>query len=80
MSIEPNPPEWPKGAPKPAPDEIVAVRMTEKMARVFEQRCLGHNTVGETELAGPLLFSEDDVPTYIIGITDAEAATMRSGL
>jgi len=47
---------------------MVSVLMTEKMARVFEQRCLGEHTVGRTELAGPMIFSEDDVPTYIIGL------------
>jgi hypothetical protein len=40
--------------------------MTERMARTFEQRCLGANTRGHTSLSPPLLFREDDVPTYII--------------
>ncbi len=70
--------EWPKGAPKPEPDDMVAVLMRESMARTFESRCLGRNTRGETELSGPLLFSEDDVPTYIIGITDAEARRLAA--
>lgn len=74
------PAEWPKGAPKPESDDMVAVLMTERMARIFEQRCLGHHTAGESLLMGPLLFSEDDVPTYIIGITDAEAARRRGPL
>lgn len=58
-----------KPAPRPAPDDVVQVIMTERMARFFEARCLGVNTVGPTELAGPLLFSEDDLPTYIIGVS-----------
>ncbi len=65
--------EWPKSAPSPTPTDMVAVLMSESMARTFEQRCLGQHTRGETDLAGPLLFCKDDVPTYIIGITDAEA-------
>jgi hypothetical protein len=60
---------WPRGAPRPEPDDVVAVLMSETMARLFEQRCLGRaNTREDTELAGPLLFREDDVPTYIIGL------------
>jgi hypothetical protein len=50
------------------PRDVVQVLMTEAMARRFEQRCLGVNTVGETRLSPPLLFSEDDVPTYTIEI------------
>lgn len=53
----------------PDPDETVSVLMTESMARVFEERCLGiGNTAGDTHLHGPVMFSEDDLPTYIIGI------------
>lgn len=59
-------PEWPKGAPRPDPDEMVAVLMSEQMARTLEARWLRPNM----ELAGPLLFKEDDVPTYILGVTD----------
>lgn len=59
---------YPQGTRKPAPNDVVAVMMTEDMARRFEKRCLGPNTRGWTELAGPLIFREDDVPTYIIGI------------
>ena len=66
------PDEFPKGAAQPAADDTVAVLMTEEMARRFEARCLGSgNTVGPTRLAGPMLFREDDVPTYIIGLGDA---------
>lgn len=60
---------FPKVAPPPEPGEAVQVLMTEQMARRFEQRCLGaENTIGDTSLVGPLLFSDDDLPTYIIGI------------
>lgn len=60
---------WPKGAPRPAPSDIVQVLMSEEMARRFEARCLGPtNTRGNTSLAGPLLFGEDDLPTYIIDV------------
>jgi hypothetical protein len=38
------------------------------MARRFEACCLGAHTNAPTELAGPVLFSEDDPPTYIIGV------------
>lgn len=64
------PVDFPKGCPKPEEKDTVQVLMTEEMARNFEKRCLGRgNTVGDTYLAGPLLFSDDDLPTYIIGIT-----------
>lgn len=60
---------YPKGAPKPEPNDVVQVMMTETMARNFEKRCLGKgNTRGHTYLSGPLLFSDDDLPTYIIGV------------
>lgn len=63
-----------RGAPQPAPNDMVQVCMTEQMARRFEARCLGKgNTRGDTRLEGPLLFSEDSLPTYIIGVTDSEA-------
>lgn len=55
---------YPRRAPKPEPEDTVAVLMTEKVARRFEARCLG----AYSELAGPMLFSEDDTPTYIIGL------------
>jgi hypothetical protein len=64
----PHESNFPRGAPKPAPGDVVAVLMTEEMARTFEARCLGAHTRGPTELAGPMLFREDDVPTYIIGV------------
>lgn len=43
--------------------------MTEKMARDFEQRVLSSSAY----LAGPVLFSEDDLPTYIIGVNPPAA-------
>lgn len=55
---------FPKRAGKPAPKDDVQVIMTEDMARLFEDRCLGPNA----ELTEPLLFSDDDLPTYIIGL------------
>ena len=42
--------------------------MTEEMARRFERRCLGMNTMAETGLTGPVLFRADDLPTYMIGL------------
>lgn len=63
--------EFPVGAGSQPPDATVQVLMTEEMARRFEQECLGKgNTKGDTYLAGPLLFDEEDVPTYIIGVRD----------
>jgi hypothetical protein len=59
---------WPKTTAEPGPDDVVQVLMTEKMARRFEERCLGANTRGHTELSPPLLFREGDVPTYIIAV------------
>lgn len=57
------------GCSQPKLDDTVQIIMTERMARHFEERCLGQsNTVGNTCLAGPILFSEDDLPTYIIGL------------
>lgn len=68
MVIEDND-GWPKPAPRPKPDDIVAVLMSETMARHFEARCLGQgNTVGPTFLSEPLLFEKDDIPTYVIGV------------
>jgi hypothetical protein len=40
--------------------------MTEEMARTFERRVL----TPRGELAGPLLFREEDLPTYIIGVVE----------
>jgi hypothetical protein len=75
---EPEAPEpegkWPRPAPQPEPDDIVQVMMRESMARVFEERCLGDNTRGHTYLAVPLLFREDDFPTYIIGVAKERLA------
>jgi hypothetical protein len=55
-------------ADAPGDKDIVQVLMTEEMARRFEERCLGVNTRGMTRLSPPILFSEDDLPTYIIQI------------
>lgn len=67
--------DYPRGCKKPAFSDTVQVMMTEQMARMFERRCLGiGNTVGDTTLVGPVVFASDDLPTYIIGVTDAEAA------
>lgn len=56
-------------APAPAPEDIVQVVMTERMARRFEQQCLGRgNTVGETSLSPPMFFGDDHTPTYIIQV------------
>lgn len=63
-----DPDQWPKGAPRPGPGDVVQALMTEEMARRFEARCLGKNARGETHLSGPLRFSSDDLPTYIIGV------------
>jgi hypothetical protein len=58
---------WPRITTQPANGDMVQVVMTEEMARRFEQRCLGFgNTRGDTRLSLPLLFREDDLPTYII--------------
>ena len=65
-------------AKPPAPDDVVQVLMTEEMARRFEERCLGGNTRGKTSLSPPLLFSEDDLPTYIIQIDEMESDELRS--
>lgn len=58
----------PTGAPSPAHEDIVQVVMTERMARVFEERCLGANTVGPTSLSPPMFFGDDHTPTYIIQV------------
>lgn len=62
--------EWPKGTKRPTdPEDTVQIVMSEEMARRFEERCLGvTNTRGDSYLAGPLLFHEEDLPTYIIGL------------
>jgi hypothetical protein len=64
---------YPIPASRPAPEDVVQVLMTEKMARHFERECLGYHTVGHTYLAGPVLLSEDDSPTYIIGVDGRHA-------
>src|SRR5437764_7745949 len=59
---------WPRRLDRPGPEEIVAVVMPERMARLFEERCLGRHTVGRTRLSPPLQFSEGDLPSYIIEV------------
>lgn len=65
---EQTPEMWPKGTSRPGPKDVVQVLMTEEMARRFERRCLGMNTMAETGLTGPVLFRADDLPTYMIGL------------
>lgn len=61
-----------KIADQPEPEDTVQVLMPERMARLFEERCLGRHTVGNTKLSPPILFGEDggedDIPTYIIEV------------
>lgn len=61
---------YPRMVPVPAPADTVQVVMSERMARRFEALCLGARTVAPTALSGPVLFSERDLPTYIIGLLD----------
>jgi hypothetical protein len=58
------PDKFPKATSKPKPEDVIQVLMSEQMARQFESSMLWPNA----ELAGPMVFSEDDVPTYIIGV------------
>lgn len=60
---------------QPEPGDVVQVLMTEEMARRFERCCLGVNTRSWTELSLPLLFSADDVPTYIVKVGRAAEHT-----
>lgn len=63
--------EYPKSAKKPKPTDLVQVLMPEHMAKTFETKCLGKdNTVGDTYLEGPLLFGDDDLPAYTIGVNN----------
>lgn len=55
-------------ADPPSAHDVVQVLMTEEMARLFEERCLGTNTRGMTSLSPPIRFTEDDLPTYIIQV------------
>lgn len=64
---------YPRAVDPPEPDDVVAVLMSEKMARRFEQRCLGRgNTAGGTRLSPPVKFREDDVPTYVVEVDECE--------
>lgn len=64
--------QYPQVVPIPAAEDVVQVLMTEDMARRFEERCLGDNTRGRTRLSPPLIFAEDDVPTYIVQVGDCD--------
>lgn len=62
---------WPKKfLGRIEPQDVVQVLMTEQMARNFEYHCLGPHTVAHTRLSVPLLFRQDDLPTYSIDISD----------
>jgi len=56
--------EFPKGVAKPEAEDIVNVTVSEEWARQFERELLIPRGL---HLAGPILFSDDDVPSYIIG-------------
>lgn len=56
---------YPKGAGRPELTDMVQIACTESHARVFERESLRPR---RCHLAGPLLFDEDDTPTYIIGV------------
>ena len=56
---------YPKGGAIPDLDTMVQITCTEANARVFERESLRPR---RCHLAGPLLFDEDDIPTYIIGV------------
>ena len=67
----PTEPTWPRRVePSPGPDDVVQIVLPERLARVFEERCLGSHTRGHTRLSAPCKFSEDDLPSYIIEVTD----------
>jgi hypothetical protein len=57
--------KYPKGAPKPADDDMVMIVLPQWMARDFNDEFLA-GYANKRKLAGPLLFGEDDSPTYII--------------
>lgn len=56
---------YPKGGGRPELTDMVQIACTEAQARVFEQDFLKPR---RCNLAGPLLFDEEDTPTYIIGV------------
>lgn len=67
--MTPPPQRFPQRVePPPAPDDVVQIILPERLARVFEQRCLGTNTRGLTRLSPAIKFSEDDLPSYIIEV------------
>jgi hypothetical protein len=61
---------WPQRAEPPATDDLVQIILPERLARTFEERCLGSHTRGMTRLSPAMKFSADDLPTYIIEVTD----------
>ena len=56
-------PGYPKGAGKQEPNDLVQILLPESIARQIEAEYLKPRRI---ELAGPLLFSEDDLPSYTI--------------
>lgn len=56
---------YPKGTGRPELTDMVQILCTESHARVFERESLRPR---RCHLGGPLLFDEDDTPTYIIGV------------
>jgi hypothetical protein len=59
----PSPPEYPKLVPHPEPKELVQVIMTEALARKFELEILRDTPL---QLSQPVVFQEDDLPTYMV--------------
>jgi len=57
--------EFPKGAGRPDPKAEVQIILTEEWARMIEKQLMQPR---DLHLAGPVVFSDDDLPTYIIGI------------
>lgn len=56
--------EFPKGVGNVQNNDLVQIVMQQSMARAFDTFLKAQNL----HLAGPMIFSEDDIPTYIIGI------------
>jgi hypothetical protein len=67
--------EFPRGVPDVADGELVQVLMTRQQARAFARRCLPITA----ELVGPLVFSDDDLPTFMVGVTDAAVSSTAEG-
>lgn len=60
---------FPKGVGNIKNRDMVSILVTEEMARNIEYFVLKRNNL---HLAGPMIFSDDDVPSYIIGIGEAD--------